>query len=656
MISDIFLDIETYSSVDLSKSGVYKYCESLDFEILLFAYAVKINGKIGPVKVIDLTINDLSEVEHILIDPKVKKHAHNATFERIALRASGIDIPANEWYCSMVKAAYCGLPLSLDILSTVLNLSNAKDKKGKDLIRLFSVPVKPTKTNGFRERNLPHHAPEKWGEFKAYVKMDVLAEIELLQRLSIYKIPESERLAYVCDQEMNDKGIMVDLKLVESALYLDSIAEKVNRKKFTDITGIENPKSNKQVAAWISENTGKEVTTVNKESLSELLSEITDPVVLEAISLKQELAKTSIRKYDAMARGACSDGRLRGLLQFYGANRTGRWAGRFVQVQNLPKNFQKPIDEARNFILNRDFAMLELVYGNVPRILSECLRTTFIAPKGRTFVVPDFNAIEARVLAWVAGEQWRIDVFNSHGLIYEASAAKIFKLKTIEEVTKAQRGIGKILELAMGYGGGIGALMNFGGSKIWNTEREMKDMISVWRGENPSITTLWNALNDAAVRAVITKKPVKLSRFKNIVFDCDENALTIELPSGRKLFYWNPVIREGRFGGATVAYKGLDQNTKQWGWISTYGGKLTENIIQAISRDVLSLSLLNLSFSGYEPLTSIHDEILIEEDETEAKKSMVKIEEIMNSPPPWGLDLAMKAVGFINPYYMKEEE
>jgi len=642
MKQKLHIDIETYSSVDISSSGAYKYTESVDFEILLIAWALGDR----PVQIIDLASGEKMDKDfiYLLTDPTIEKHAHNATFERQAFKQIGFDIPIDQWHCSAVKSAYMGLPLALADVSEALRLGDkSKLTTGKALIRFFSCPVKPTKINGQRTRNLPHHHPEKWEQFKHYCTMDVVAEREIISRLSKYEIPDFERRAYIQDQKINDKGVLIDLDLSKKAKRLSNIYKDEMLKRTAAVTGLDNPNSPAQLKSWLSVRMGREVESLNKDILPQLIDETDDLEVKEVIELRQKIAKTSIKKYDAMI--ACAsdhDGRARGLFQFYGASRTGRWAGRLIQLQNLPRNYIEPIEQARDAVVKNDYKLLSSDYEDPQDIISQLVRTALIAPSDKSFAVADFSAIEARVIAWLVDEEWRLDVFKSGTDLYKASIAKMLSID-VEDVTPDLRAKGKVAELALGYSGGVGALKAMGGEDIGLSEEEMQDLTNVWRQASPKIVRFWKGLNALAIRAVKTKRKVK-SEFKGLLFACDGWSLTVTLPSGRHICYVEPDIGISKFGQECFTYMGNNQKTKKWERMDTFGGKLAENITQAIARDLLVHAMSKVG-SGI--VIHVHDEVAVEGGDLD------KICELMSEPPEWALDLPLGAEGFISKFYKK---
>lgn len=658
MAKNLFIDVETFSTVDLKESGAYKYIESPDFEILIVGYALDDN----PVQVIDLAQGEElpEEFEDALFDPECLKVAHNAVFERLSFKRIGYDVPAEQWYCTSVKAAYCGLPLSLDGVSKALDLADKKLDTGKALIKYFSCPCKATRINGMRTRNYPKHAPEKWDMYKEYNKYDVLSEREIFHKLEKYVIPEIERRMYVLDQNINDRGILVDKELALSAIDVDNAYTALLIEQAQKLTHLENPNSPTQIRQWIERKTGTPVTSLSKESMPDLIKEFADyPEVIEILNIRKKLSKTSIKKYYAMINCAMKDNRVRGTFQFYGANRTGRWAGRLLQLQNLSKNHISHIEIPREFIRNKDWESVEMLYDDVADILSQLVRTALIAPNGKVFSVADFSAIEARVISWLANEKWRMDVFRGDGKIYEATGSKMFNVP-ISSITKGSvlRDKSKISELALGYEGSLGALKRMGGERMGLSDQEMMSLVKKWRMANPAIVDMWKEIDEASKEAVRYHRPVSCT-CRNIIFDCDDKFMTVQLPSGRKLFYCNPHFKDKFLGRSkmpsrVLCYEGVVQETKQWGEIDTYGGKLTENIVQAIARDLLGNSMLNLEANGYYPVCHIHDECLVEIPEDRAEEHYEKCVSIMEQVPDWAEDFPLKADGYTTPFYLKD--
>lgn len=640
------LDLETYSSISLTKAGVYAYTSATDFEILLLAYAFDEEE----VEIVDLAQGETvpNKVLSAIQDKSFIKTAFNASFERTALsRHLGIQLTAEDWRCSEVQVAMLSLPLSLEAVGEVLGLEKQKLKEGKELIRYFCMPCKPTRTNENRTRNLPIHAQEKWEQFKYYCKRDVKVERAIRKKLASYPISETEQKLYVLDQEINDRGILVDTQLVRNAIKGDSeYKEKVTRCAQA-LTGLDNPNSVAQLKTWLSDN-DLSIKSLSKKLVGELVT-CTTGQIKQLLEMRLELAKTSVKKYEAIDRAICPDKRVRGLLQFYGANRTGRWAGRLVQVHNLPQNHLKDLTLARNLVKQGNLETLELLYDSVPNVLSELIRTAFIPSKGRRFIVADFSAIEARVIAWLANEAWRLEVFKTHGKIYEASASQMFKVP-IEEITKGSplRQKGKIAELALGYGGSVGALTSMGALEMGLDENELKPLVTAWREANPNITRLWWTIDKAALKAVKERVPQAVGK---LTFYYERGILFITLPSGRKLSYIRPRIEINKFGREGLTYEGIGEN-KHWCRIETYGPKLVENIVQATARDLLAEAMLAIRDRGYEIVMHVHDEVVVEAPI--GKGSLEELCEVMAIPPKWAEDLPLRADGFECEYYRKD--
>lgn len=640
------IDIETFSDVDLVKSGVYAYTASPNFEILLFAYAFDDD----PIQIIDIASGEKlpNKIIEALTDENVIKTAFNAQFERTCLsKHLNKKLRANSWQCTAVQAATLGLPLSLDGVAQVLGLNEQKMKEGKDLIRYFSIPCKPTKVNEGRTRNLPCHSVEKWNEFKNYCKRDVEVERAIRRKLSSYYISENEQRNYVLDQEINDRGVAVDLTLVSKAMECDRLHKDDTYAMAQNLTGLDNPNSVVQLKQWLLEN-GVEVDSLSKKAVTDLVKE-SDGEVEKLLNLRLQLAKTSIKKYEAIERAVCPDGRVRGLLQFYGANRTGRWAGRLVQVQNLPQNHIKDLTLARSLVRSGEFNTLELLFNSVPHVLSELIRTAFIPKPNHRFIVSDFSAIEARVIAWLAGEKWRMDVFATHGKIYEASASQMFKV-SVEDITKTSplRQKGKISELALGYGGGTGALTSMGAIDMGIAEDELQGLVTSWRLANPNITKLWWDIDKAAVKAVKEKNTEVVGRIK---IHYESGIMFITLPSGRKLSYIKPRIELNRFERDAVTYEGVG-TSKKWERIETYGPKLVENIVQGISRDLLAEAMQRVTENGYNIVMHVHDEVVIEAPMDFG--SLEKVCDVMALAPSWAVGLPLRADGYECDYYRKD--
>lgn len=652
MKRDLYIDIETYSSIDLSSCGAYKYIESPDFEILIVGYAF--NDE--PVNVIDLVSGEELPQEFIdgLMDPETIKHAHNAVFERRSFMRVGYNVPIEQWRCTAVKAAYCSLPLSLADVSKRLDLEEKKLDTGKALIKYFSCPCKPTKINGGRTRNYPWDAPEKWDMYKTYNDYDVRSEREIDKKLAIFNIPEAEQALYVLDQQINDNGILVDIEMAKHAIEIDAWYSQELTEKVKSITGLANPNSVAQLKTYLSQKIGKPVTSLLKADVPGLINECADKDAKFVLQARQRLAKSSVKKYTAMLNCACSDNRARGLFQFYGANRTGRWAGRLIQLQNLPQNHIDELDLARDLVATGRGEDIELIYDDVPSILSQLIRTAFIAPEGKIFAVADFSAIEARVLSWYADEEWRLEVFRTHGKIYEATASRMFGVP-IEMVTKGSdlRQKGKIAELALGYGGSLGAMKRMGGERMGLSDAEMMSSVRKWRKANEGICDFWAEVEDCAIRAVRYQTRV-VSDAHGLVFEYEHEVLTILLPSGRKLFYREPRLKAGKMGSVVLCYKGVVQETKQWGEIDTYGGKLTENIVQATARDLLADVMLRLANKGYKIVMHVHDEMIAEVPEAEGKEYLNRMCEAMAMEVPWAKGLPLRGDGYITKYYKKD--
>ena len=656
---NIYIDIETFSSVSIMDSGAYKYIEAPDFEILIIGYAIDD----GPVIIVDLAQGEEipEELEEALLSEEYLKIAHNAVFERRSFKRIGFDIPIEQWYCTAVKAAYCGLPLSLDQVSKALDLQDKKLDTGKTLIKYFSCPCKSTKINGNRTRNYPEHAPEKWEMYKEYNKYDVLAEREIYKRLEQYEIPAVERKLYVIDQLINDAGIEIDIELAKAAISVNEEYTEDLTKLAKKLTGLENPNSAAQIKKWVADKTGVTIESLNKAEMPNVYKALENyPEVIQILNIRNSLSKTSIKKYQAMLNCAMKDNRARGMFQFYGANRTGRWAGRLIQLQNLSKNHVENIELPRSLIKQRDADSISMLYGDTSDILSQLVRTAFVAPKGMLLAVADFSAIEARVISWLANEEWRMNVFYGDGKIYEATGAKMFGVP-ISAITKGSelRQKSKISELALGYEGALGALKRMGGEQMGLSDPEMMTLVRKWRDANPAIVHLWHILDNASKESVRYHRPVTCTD-RNLVFETDDNSMTILLPSGRKLFYNSPCIKEKALNKKStntiksIFYKGLNQETKQWTLIDTYGGKLTENCVQAIARDLLGNAMINVIDAGYTIVAHIHDEILVEVPEDNAREHYDKIVELMSRAPAWAKDLPLKADGYITPFYLKD--
>ena len=641
------IDLETYSDQPLAKTGVYRYVESPDFEILLFAYSL--DG--GSVQQIDLACGEKipSEILSALEDETVTKWAFNANFERICLSRflgypTGDYLEPDSWKCSMVWAAYMGLPLSLEGVGAVLGLEKQKLTEGKDLIKYFCQPCAPTKSNGQRTRNLPEHAPDKWLAFKRYNIRDVETEMSIQARLSKYPVPNSVWEEYHLDQEINDRGVGLDMELVRQAIQMDGRSRSELTQAMKELTSLDNPNSVQQIKQWLADN-GVETDTLGKKAVAELLK--TAPQQLQKVlTLRQQLAKSSVKKYQAMETAVCADGRARGMFQFYGANRTGRWAGRIIQMQNLPQNHLDDLTEARGLVRAGGFDALEMLYEDVPDTLSQLIRTAFVPQENRKFIVADFSAIEARVIAWLAGEKWRQDVFAEGKDIYCASASQMFGVPVEKHgVNGHLRQKGKIAELALGYGGSVGALKAMGALEMGLSEDELPALVSAWRQANPKIVQFWWAVDRAVMDAVTRKTTTKTH---GIIFSARNGMLFITLPSGRSLAYVKPKIGENRFGGDCITYEGVG-GTKKWERIDSYGPKFVENIVQATSRDILCYAMKTLRCCSI--VMHIHDEVVIEADR---RMSLQAVCDQMGRTPPWANGLQLRADGYETDFYKKD--
>lgn len=641
------IDLETYSSADIGKTGVYRYSESPDFEILLFGYSI--DG--APVQLVDLTCGERvpEEVRDALSDPSVTKWAFNASFERICLSRwlglpSGTYLEPDQWRCSMIWSAYLGLPLSLAGVGAVLKLDKQKLDTGKDLIRYFCKPCRPTKKNGGRTRNLPRHDLGKWEQFKSYNLRDVETEMEIQKKLARFPVPEFVWDEYHLDQEINDRGIRVDMQMVENAIDVDGWSHFDLKTQLQDLTALENPNSVAQMKAWLTQH-GMEIESLGKKEVAAMLKDA-PPDMREALVLRQQLAKSSVKKYQAMQNCVCADGRAHGMFMFYGANRTGRFAGRLVQLQNLPQNHMDDLEQARALVRRADYDSLKLLYDSVPDVLSELIRTAFIPYEGGKFIVADFSAIEARVIAWMADEKWRLEVFRNGGDIYCASASQMFGVPVEKHgINGHLRQKGKIAELALGYGGSVGALKAMGALEMGIPEEELKPLVDAWRDANPNITELWWDVDRAVKEAVDLRTT---SETHGIQFVYESGFLFICLPSGRRLAYVKPRIGENRFGGESVTYEGVG-GTKKWERLESYGPKFVENIVQALSRDILCYAMKTLRCCNI--VAHVHDEIIIEAD---PRVSLEAVCEQMGRTPPWAKGLILRADGYETPFYKKD--
>lgn len=643
----ISIDIETFSSVDLTKSGVYRYTESPDFEVMLFGYSV--DG--GAVSVVDLAMGEKipPAILSALEDETIIKYAFNANFERICLSRmlgyeTGIYLDPSSWHCTMIWSAYMGLPLSLQGCGTVLNLDKQKLTEGKDLIKYFCVPCQPTKTNGGRTRNRPSDAPDKWERFKAYNVRDVETEMEIQSKLSKFPVPDYLWDEYHIDQQINDTGVALDMTLVREAIAMDGVSGSELSTAIKSLTSLDNPNSVSQMKDWLSNN-GLQTETLGKKTVAELLKTAPDNL-REVLALRQQLAKSSVKKYQAMQNAVCSDGRARGMFQFYGANRTGRWAGRLVQMQNLPQNHLSDLEEARSLVRSGNYEAVKMLYDDVPDTLSQLIRTAFVAPGDKKFIVADFSAIEARVIAWIAGEEWRQTVFAEGKDIYCASASQMFGVPVEKHgVNGHLRQKGKIAELALGYGGSVGALKAMGAIEMGLEEDELQPLVSAWRDANPNIVDFWWAV-DTAVKKAVQYKTSTVTH--GIVFTYKSGMLFITLPSGRNLAYVKPKIGTNKFGTSCVTYEGAG-GTKKWERLESYGPKFVENIVQATARDILCYSMKTLRNTSM--VMHIHDEIVIEAD---PRMSLEAVCEQMGRTPPWAEGLLLRADGYETKFYRKD--
>lgn len=646
------IDLETYSSRDIKQDGTYAYVDAPDFEILLFGFAFDED----PVQVIDLAQGEMlpADVLRALFSPEVLKTAYNANFEMTCLaKYFGKEIDVKQWACTSVLALTLGLPGYLAGVAQALNFPDDKQKMsvGRRLIEYFCKPCKPTKTNGGRLRNLPQHDGKKWELFKQYCGQDVEVERTILNKLARFRPNEKEQRLWELDQKIVSAGILIDRTLVENAIKCDEQIKQDAMQQLKDITGLNNPNSVAQIKSWLEFSTGVQVPSLTKSVAQEMLQSDLPANIKRVLELKLLISKTSVKKYSAMVNAACSDDRIRGLLQFYGANRTGRWAGRIVQAHNLPQNHLPDLDDARNLVRNGDFDMLELLYPNASDVLSQLIRTALIASPGKIFIVADFSAIEARVIAWLAGERWRQEVFATTGKIYEASASKMFHVP-IEEVTKGStlRQKGKVAELALGYQGGVGALKQMGADKMGLDEKELADIVTKWRKASPKIVQFWWDVEAAAKEAIEKRTTVQFRH--GIAFQFESGMLFIRLPSGRRIAYAKPRLEENSMGGTSITYLGVNQNNKKWCRLETYGGKLVENIVQATARDCLAEAMLRLDEAGYKILMHVHDEVVIEADPDES--TLAKVIAIMSENVSWNRGLKLDADGYSTPYYRKD--
>ena len=654
------IDLETYSDISIQKAGAQRYIASPNFEILLFGFSF--DG--SPVTVVDFAQGETLPkwVQEALLDPICIKKAWNAPFEWGCLsKYIGKPLPPEQWRCSMFHSLYAGYPASLDAAGRALGLEEDKRKlyTGKALIRYFCVPCAPTKTNGMRTRNYPHHDPAKWKLFKEYCGRDVITEMTIDTRLSNIAIPEFVQKEWETDLIINSRGVAVDMNMVSGALEIGATVKNNLMTEAVQISKLDNPNSIKQLSSWLEEETGEEIASLNKDTVSRMLAkEDNSAEVTRMLEIRQELGKTSTKKYDAIETAVCPDGRVRGLLQFYGANRTGRWAGRLVQVQNLPRTYTEPLELAREVVKKRSVGALKCIYGSVSDTLSQLIRTAFIAPQGKVLIDADFSAIEARVISWLAKEEWRLDVFRTHGKIYEASASQMFGVP-FELISKgnpeyALRQKGKVAELALGYQGSSGALIAMGALDMGIPEEDLPDIVKRWREANKRIRDLWYAMDAAAVQVIsqggsVAVNNILLSREYDA--DLGVDFLTVRLPSGRKLYYNSPGLGVNQWGSPSITYMGINDKNK-WARIETYGGKLVENCVQAIARDCLAQAIEHLEENGYKVIFHIHDEVVIESDAETA--SLDDVVEIMSRPIPWAPDLPLGADGWIGTFFKKD--
>ena len=658
------IDLETYSDVNLKKAGLYRYVQSPAFEILLFAYSF--DG--APTQVIDMAQGEEipMEVIHALTDPQCLKHAYNAAFEWYCLsKYMGAQLPPAQWRDTMLHGLYAGYTAGLDATGRALGIPEDKQKltTGKALIRYFCVPCKPTKANGGRTRNYPHHDPEKWELFKTYNGQDVVAEMEIERRLSVFPVPDFVQKQWETDLLINARGVAVDMDFCEGALELGETIRAQLTDEAVQLSGLQNPNSVKQLARWLSAETGDDITSLCKETIKELLGRDNADHVQRMLEIRQELGKTSTKKYDAIEAAVCDDGRVRGLLQFYGANRTGRWAGRLVQVQNLPRTYTEPLEFARELVKGRKLDALRTVYGSPNDTLSQLIRTAFVAAPGNVLIDADFSAIEARVISWLADEEWRLEVFRTHGKIDEASASQMFGVP-LERIKKGNpeyslRQRGKVAELALGYQGGVPAMRQMDTGKLLADlpDEEIKDIVDKWRNTNPKIRNLWYSFNDAAIRVIQNGGSLRV-RCCTFARECDcirgTTCMTISLPSGRKLYYVEPSVGENRWGGPSITYMGVNDKNK-WGRIETYGGKLVENVVQAIARDCLAQAIEHLEAAGLPVVFHIHDEVVIDTAAFDTNDTMLdKVVKIMSTPIPWAEGLPLGADGWVGAFFKKD--
>lgn len=666
MTHHLSIDLETYSSVNLKKAGAQAYIRSPDFEILLFAYSL--DG--GPVQVIDMAQGEVipTDILAALTAPEYLKHAYNAAFEWGCLsRYMGQELPPSQWRDTMLHGLYCGYTAGLEATGRALGIPEDKQKlnTGKALIRYFCVPCKPTKANGGRTRNYPHHDPDKWRLFKEYNAQDVEAEMEIARFLSTFPVPAEVQKQWETDLIINARGVAVDMDFVHGALEMGDTVRTELTDEAVKISGLYNPNSVRQLSQWLSDETGEDVSNLRKETVAEMLARDDNSAeVNRMLEIRQELGKTSTKKYDAIEEAVCADGRVRGLLQFYGANRTGRWAGRLVQVQNLPRTYTEPLELARELVKGRKLDALRVIYGSPNDTLSQLIRTAFVAAPGNVLIDADFSAIEARVISWLAGEEWRLEVFRTHGKIYEASASQMFGVP-LERIKKgnpeyALRQRGKVAELALGYQGGVGAMRNMDVGNLLAdlSDDEVQEIVNRWRSTNPKIRNMWYDFDSAAAEVIVNGGTV---RVRDCVlareYDClrGTTCMAITLPSGRKLYYIDPAVGENRWGGSSLSYMGMDQTTKKWKRIETYGGKLVENCVQAIARDCLAQAIEYLEAAGLPVVFHVHDEVVIDVAPFGTDAEMLdKVVSIMTRPIPWAQGLPLGADGWVGQFFKKD--
>ena len=665
MTHHLSIDLETFSSVNLKKAGAQAYIRSPDFEILLFAYSL--DG--GPVQVIDMAQGEVipTDILAALTAPEYLKHAYNAAFEWGCLsRYMGQELPPSQWRDTMLHGLYCGYTAGLEATGRALGIPEDKQKlnTGKALIRYFCVPCKPTKANGGRTRNYPHHDPDKWRLFKEYNAQDVEAEMEIARFLSTFPVPAEVQKQWETDLIINARGVAVDMDFVHGALEMVDTVRTELTDEAVKISGLYNPNSVRQLSQWLSDETGEDVSNLRKETVAEMLGRDDNSAeVNRMLEIRQELGKTSTKKYDAIEEAVCADGRVRGLLQFYGANRTGRWAGRLVQVQNLPRTYTEPLELARELVKGRKLDALRVIYGSPNDTLSQLIRTAFVAAPGNVLIDADFSAIEARVISWLAGEEWRLEVFRTHGKIYEASASQMFGVP-LERIKKgnpeyALRQRGKVAELALGYQGGVGAMRNMDTGNLLAdlSDDEVQEIVNRWRSTNPKIRNMWYDFDSAAAEVIVNGGTV---RVRDCVlareYDClrGTTCMTITLPSGRKLYYIDPAVGENRWGGPSITYMGVNDKNK-WGRIETYGGKLVENCVQAIARDCLAQAIEHLEAAGLPVVFHIHDEVVIDTAAFGTNDAMLdKVVKIMSTPIPWAEGLPLGADGWVGAFFKKD--